>query len=101
MWREDEGPPALPHIAERDARTFAFIFGRPLSSGDHVRDVLVQAIASGAVTRGHACDGKAKFRTPGYAQRVAAAMSAQYGKPQYVYPCPFCSCYHLATDKHR
>lgn len=56
------------------------------------------AIATGRVTRERSCDGKRKYRTPEYAEKVAAWAAKTYGKPQTYYFCVFCAGYHTATD---
>jgi hypothetical protein len=58
---------------------------------------IVDQLASGAITRERACDGKKAYRTPEFAEEQAARFSKQFGKEQVFYPCAFCGLYHIAT----
>lgn len=51
------------------------------------------------ITRERSCEGKRAFRTPQYAEKVAAYASARAHIKLRYYLCPFCLCYHL-TKSH-
>jgi hypothetical protein len=55
-------------------------------------------IARGQLTRERTCDGKARFTTYDYADRVGREEGAKHGSTFRTYPCPFCGGYHLATE---
>lgn len=101
--REDWPAPIDP-VAERDARVWTFLRGAigarhnvvtPLQAT--IVDALVQAVASGQITRQWACERKKTYRTPTYAAAVAKRVTRLFGRLQVAYPCPFCHAYHLAT----
>lgn len=58
---------------------------------------IASQIAKGLLTRERSCDGKARFTTYDYADRVGRENGVELGKTFNVYACPFCSGYHLAT----
>lgn len=60
-------------------------------------DTIATQIAKGQITRERSCDGKARFTTYDYADRVGRENGAVHGKRFAVYACPFCDGYHLAT----
>lgn len=65
--------------------------------GNHI----ATQIALGNLTRERSCDGKARFTTYDYAERVGREEGAKFGKAHTVYPCPFCDGYHLASVVER
>jgi hypothetical protein len=101
-------PPPIAEVADRNERVRAHfrsvlalaphVGPAPTASPSdvaHVVDALVQAVASGSVTRDRACTQKKAYRTPDYAERLAVRMSRVFGVRQVAYPCPFCHQYHL------
>lgn len=97
-------PAPIASVAERDARVWTFLRGAigarhnvvtPLQAT--IVDALVQAVASGQITRQWACERKKTYRTPSYAAAVAKRVTRVFGRQQVAYPCPFCHAYHLAT----
>jgi hypothetical protein len=55
-------------------------------------------IAKGQLTRERTCDGKARFTTYDYAERVGREEGPKHNSTFRVYACPFCDGYHLATE---
>lgn len=107
--------PAIPAIADRDARVWTFLRGvlRPSAAMHPTRpdepvtrlqvqivDELQRALVTGMITVERACQGKVRYRTPTYAERMAREMTKLYGRPQVMYPCPFCTGYHLSVRPH-
>lgn len=62
-------------------------------------DRLVNLIASGTITRETSCDGKRAYRTLEYAEKRARESAASYGRPMKAYFCPFCTQYHVASER--
>ena len=60
---------------------------------------IATAIAKGQLTRERCCDGKARFTTYDYAERVGRENGAEFGKTFRCYACPFCGGYHLASEE--
>lgn len=44
-----------------------------------------------------ACLSKVRYKTETFAQERAKFYSTKYGKPQYVYYCPYCFGYHITS----
>lgn len=56
-------------------------------------------IATGSITRERCCDGKKRYRTFEFAdQTIRPLLEKQYNKTFRIYPCPYCSGFHAATE---
>lgn len=56
-------------------------------------------IAKGQLTRERSCDGKARFTTYDYAERVGREEGVKFGMKFRCYACAFCGGYHLASER--
>ena len=85
--------PALPsNISDADKALI-----QRIRSAAERRGAGVSLVNSGN-TRERSCDGKRKYRTPTYAEKMVARCSARFHLSFRYYLCPFCLCYHLTKS---
>lgn len=60
---------------------------------------VIALVASGKITREVSCDGKSRFRTYDYAEKVRPILEERYDQKYVVYACVFCDGFHVATEK--
>lgn len=80
----------LDRVAAENARLLNAI-RHPRTSTDRI----AHGLAAGTITRAGSCDRKVAYRTPHFAETIAARMSEKFGTPMTYYFCGYCHQYHL------